>query len=180
MKEHLKSVSMVVTSLLTSLHDTTIEGLNKGFKVASDQFEKIIKSCEWIFDNTNMILEILLEEHHSIVVMVVAGTMSLLVVLVLIQTGYMIKLTKEIKNRKLETETMQKSLKNLEESVNKLTHIIINFWIGVRPPVSMVISPKYHPSPNKESISSYTPGYPSVPSWSGHALDPSGRQNNLY
>ena len=41
-KECLKSVSLVITSLLTSLHDTAVDGLNKGFKVASDKFEKII------------------------------------------------------------------------------------------------------------------------------------------
>ena len=39
-KERLKSVSLVVTSLLTSLHDTSMEGMNKGFKMASDKFEK--------------------------------------------------------------------------------------------------------------------------------------------
>ena len=75
MKEQLKSVSLVITSLLTSLHDTTMDGLNKGFKVSSDKFEEIINSGERIFDNTNRILEILLEGHHNIIVMVVAGTM---------------------------------------------------------------------------------------------------------
>ena len=37
-KERLKSVSLVVTSLLTSLHDTSMEGINKGFKIAMDKF----------------------------------------------------------------------------------------------------------------------------------------------
>ena len=130
MKEFLRSVSLVITSLLTSLHDTAMDGLNKGFKVASDKFEKIINSGERIFDNTNMILEILLEEQHSIVVMVVADTMSGLVVLVLIQTGYMMKLTKEIKNKESEAEKkaedMQKNWKNLEDTVNRLTQEVIS------------------------------------------------------
>ena len=39
-KEWLKLVSLVITSLLTSLHNTAMDGLNKGFKVASDKFEK--------------------------------------------------------------------------------------------------------------------------------------------
>ena len=77
-----------------------------------------------------MILEILLEEHHSIVVMVVAGTMSVFVVLVLIQTRYMMKLTKEIKNKESEAEKkaedMQKNWKNLEKTVSKLTHEVMN------------------------------------------------------
>ena len=33
-RERLQSVSLVVTSLLTSLHDTTMYRLNEGFKVA--------------------------------------------------------------------------------------------------------------------------------------------------
>ena len=72
--------------------------------MASEKFEKLINSGERIFDNTNMILEILLEEHHSIVVMVVAGTMSVLVVLVLIQTGYIMKLTRKIEKKELEAD----------------------------------------------------------------------------
>ena len=44
LKERLQSVSLVVTTLLTSLHDTTNENLNKGFKVATDSLEKITNS----------------------------------------------------------------------------------------------------------------------------------------
>ena len=72
---------------------------NKGFKVALDKFEKIINLSEMILDNTNTILEVLLEGHHNIIAMVGAGTMSVLVVLVLAQTGYMMKLTREIKKK---------------------------------------------------------------------------------
>ena len=103
-KECLKSVILVITSLLRSLHDTVMDGLNKGFKVALDKFEKIIDSGEKIFKNTNTILEILLEGHHNIIVMVGAGTMSVLVILVLAQTSYMMKLTKEIKKKEAEAD----------------------------------------------------------------------------
>ena len=75
----------------------------------------------------------------------------------------MMKLTKEIKSRKLEAETMQKSSKNLEDSVNKLTHEVMNLQVtlqtGVKPP-----APKYIASSNKESIGSHTQGYPSMSS----------------
>ena len=99
LKERLKSVSLVFTSLLTSLHNTAMDRLNKGFKVASDKFEKIINSGERIFDNTNMIMAILLEGHHNNTFMVGTGTMSVSVVLVMAQTGYMMKLTREIKKK---------------------------------------------------------------------------------
>ena len=45
-KECLKSVSLVVTCLLTSLHDTVMDGLNKGFNIASNKFEKVINLSE--------------------------------------------------------------------------------------------------------------------------------------
>ena len=93
-KERLKSVSLVVTSLLTSLHDTSMEGMNKGFKIASDKFEKVINSSEKILRSADRILEILLEGHHNIIVIVGAGTVSILVVLELMQIIYMIKLAK--------------------------------------------------------------------------------------
>ena len=48
LKDHLKSVSLVVTSLLTSLHDTEMDRMNKGFKIVSDKFENIINSSEKI------------------------------------------------------------------------------------------------------------------------------------
>ena len=68
-----------------SLHDTEMDGLNKGFKVASDKFEKIIDSSAKIFRNTDRIPEILLEGHHDIIVIVGTGTLSILVILVLIK-----------------------------------------------------------------------------------------------
>merc|ERR1711873_319952 len=37
----LKDVSLVITTLSTSLHDTTVEGMNKGFEAASDSLKNI-------------------------------------------------------------------------------------------------------------------------------------------
>ena len=44
LKERLKSVNLVITTLLTSLHDTTMDDMNKGFKIAVGYFEKITNS----------------------------------------------------------------------------------------------------------------------------------------
>ena len=54
-KERLKSVSLVVTSLLTSLHDTSMEGMNNGFKIATDKFEKVINESEKIIKSADKI-----------------------------------------------------------------------------------------------------------------------------
>ena len=59
LKERLKSVSLVVTTLLTSLHDTTTENLNKGFKVATDNLDKLANTTERIMGKVEQVLDIL-------------------------------------------------------------------------------------------------------------------------
>ena len=75
LKERLKSVSLVITTLLTSLHDTTTENLNKGFKVATDNLDKIAKATERVLEKVEQILEILDNSPQVIVVMAVAIVM---------------------------------------------------------------------------------------------------------
>ena len=41
LKELLKFLSLVIITLLTSLHDTTMEGLKRGSKIATESFEKL-------------------------------------------------------------------------------------------------------------------------------------------
>ena len=57
LKVRLQSVSLVVTKFLTSLHDTTIENLNRGFKVAIDSLEKITNFTKKILKKVGQILE---------------------------------------------------------------------------------------------------------------------------
>ena len=45
-KERLKSVSLVVRSFLTSLHDISMEGMNTRFRNAIDSFEKVLNVRE--------------------------------------------------------------------------------------------------------------------------------------
>ena len=59
LKERLKSVNLVVTTLQTSLYDTTTENLNKGFKVATDSLGKAANTMERIMERVEQILEIL-------------------------------------------------------------------------------------------------------------------------
>ena len=75
LKERLKSVSLVITTLLTSLHDTTTENLNKGFKVATYNLDKIAKATERVLEKVEQILEITDNSPQVIVVMAVAMIM---------------------------------------------------------------------------------------------------------
>ena len=73
LKERLQSVSLVVTMLLTSLHNTTTENLNKGFKVATDNLEKISNSTKKILKKVDTILENLADSPPFIILIVVAS-----------------------------------------------------------------------------------------------------------
>ena len=53
------SVSLVITTLLTSLHDMATEGMNQGFKIAVENFERIIIVTSKILEKIDQILEIL-------------------------------------------------------------------------------------------------------------------------
>ena len=75
----------------------------------------------------------------------------------------MLKLDKQIMNRDSENKTMQKCLRNLEELLNKFFYEIINSRGEVRPQALMVITTKFIANSNKESSTSYPPGYHGVP-----------------
>ena len=62
LKERLQSVSLVITTLLTSLHDTTIEILNEVFKVSAEGLETIADSRKRILKNIDTILGILSDD----------------------------------------------------------------------------------------------------------------------
>ena len=66
----------------------------------------------------------MLEGHHNIIVILGAGTVSILVILVLVQTSYMIKLTKGFKKKELEADKrfreMQVNWSKLEVAINSL------------------------------------------------------------
>ena len=68
---------MVITTLLTSLHDTTAENLNKGFKVAVESLETIADSSEKILKKIDTILEILSDDAQSIL-LIVATSITLI------------------------------------------------------------------------------------------------------
>ena len=72
LKERLKLVSLIITTLLTSLHDTTTENLSKGFKAAIDNLDTLAKATERILEKVEQLLEILANSPQVIVVITVA------------------------------------------------------------------------------------------------------------
>merc|ERR1711895_321264 len=72
LKERLQSVSLVVSTLLTSLHDSTTENLNKGFKVAIDSLGKVANTTERIMEKVEQILETLADSPQFILLIIMS------------------------------------------------------------------------------------------------------------
>ena len=97
LKERLKSVSLVVTTLLTSLHDTTTENLNKGFKVATDSLGKVANTTERIMERVEQILKILADSPQVIVLITMSVMVSIASVLSVLIGVHIRKLTKTLR-----------------------------------------------------------------------------------
>ena len=110
LKERLQSVSLVITTLLTSLHDTTTENLNKGFKVAAESLETVADSSERILRKIDTILNILSDDTQSI--LLVVATSMLLIELI---SGVLLKLriNKLIKEMRTEVRSNTQEIKDL-------------------------------------------------------------------
>ena len=91
-----------MTTLLTSLHDTTIENLNKGFKVALDSLGKIANSTERIMAKVEQILETLADS-PQVIVLITMSVMVLIASMLGVLIGiHIMKLTKILKTENKE------------------------------------------------------------------------------
>ena len=64
---------LVITTLLTSLHDTATEGMNQGFKIAVENFERITTVTSKILEKVNQILKILLTSPQGIIAITISS-----------------------------------------------------------------------------------------------------------
>ena len=127
----LKSVSLMVTSLMTSLHDTTIMDINHGFKEASQHFKSIIESTKKILNATvnspdteailtmlkdtemtmDLIIEILANETTEKLSLAIGGSVILLIILL---AGIIVKHIQSVKS----------DIKNLREEVKEIKELV--------------------------------------------------------
>ena len=140
-----------------------MEGMNKGFKIASDKFEKVINSSEKILRSADKILEILLEGHHNIIVIIGAGTMAILIVLVLVLVIYMIKLAEHFKMKNKEADEKINEIKELKSSWGKLEVEIKSLvqeinQVKVRMQEASVVPHIYPSAPVEEPIGGFQRG----------------------
>merc|ERR1712002_449310 len=127
----LKSVSLMMTSLMTSLHDTTILDLNHGFKEASRNFKNITESTKRVLEATvnnpdteailimlkniamtmDVVMVILTSDTTEIIRLAVGG---LIILLVMLLTGTFIKLTRDVR---LDFKDLREEMKEIKEMV---------------------------------------------------------------
>ena len=88
----------MVTTLLTSLYNTTTENLNKGFKVATDSLEKITNSTEKILRKIDIMLEKLSDSPQFIILIVVASIILIGLIFGIVLELRITKLIKEMRN----------------------------------------------------------------------------------
>ena len=154
MKERLRSVSLIFTTLVTSLYDTMMDGLNLGFETASDNFEKLLGASKKIIVNTNMILEVLMEEQRYVVVMTIAGALAAILVLVLIQTVSLWKLAKEITKKNSEVNQtmaeMQNKWRSVEDTMGSLTQELIQLQGRLQAALRNPAPGRYGSNPSEE------------------------------
>ena len=127
----LKSVSLMMTSLMTSLHDTTILDLNHGFKEASRNFKNITESTKRILEATvnnpdteailimlkniamtmDAVTGILTSNTTEIIRLAIGGSVILLIILL---AGIIVKLIQGVKA----------DIKNLREEVKEIKELV--------------------------------------------------------
>ena len=101
---------MVITTLLTSLHDTTTENLNRGFKVAVESLETIADSSEKILKKVDTILGILSDDTQSILLMVATSVILIgLIIGILLE----LRINKLIKEMRTEIRNNTQEIKDL-------------------------------------------------------------------
>ena len=116
LKERLRSVSLVITTLLTSLHDTTTEDLNKGFNFATGRLDNIAKSTERILEKVEKVLETLADSPQVIALI----TMSMLV-LVATVINLLIGIQNLKKTKALKIDNQQNTKKILDKIIENWT-----------------------------------------------------------
>ena len=121
----LKDVSLVITTLATSLHDTLVEGMNIGFKTASE----ILKNMEE--DNRNIVglLKTLVEVIESdIPTDLEIAVITVIVILIILQLGISLWQTKAtqlqiesvVQDMSQQLEELQQAIKDAEVKEAKM------------------------------------------------------------
>ena len=118
--KRLKDISLVITTLLTSLHDTMIEGMNKGFKTASGSLKDLKDDHRDLLEALGTIFDVL-ENDMTADMKIVAVSIILAFIILQAGIGFWQNRTLQLQNRSLETiiKEMSERMENMEQTVKE-------------------------------------------------------------
>merc|ERR1712215_81530 len=118
--KRLKDISLVITTLSTSLHDTMVEGMNNGFKTASrslrdlkDDHRDLLKALSAIFD--------VIENDIPAEMKIVAVSIILAFIILQSGIGFWQNRTIQLQNGSMETviREMSQRMENMEQTMKE-------------------------------------------------------------
>merc|ERR1712120_6717 len=120
--KRLKDISLVITTLSTSLHDTMIEGMNKGFKSASGSFKDLNEDHNDLLKILGTIFDVL-EDDITANMKIVAISIVLAFIALQSGIGFWQNRSLQLQNGSLETviKEMKQKIEHIDQVLEEAT-----------------------------------------------------------
>ena len=118
--KRLKDISLVITTLSTSLHDTMVEGMNKGFKTASGSLRDLKDDHRDLLEALSAIFDVL-ENDMPADMKIVAVSIILAFIILQSGIGFWQNRTIQLQNGSMETiiRDMSQRMENMEQTMKE-------------------------------------------------------------
>ena len=118
--KRLKDISLVITTLSTSLHDTMVEGMNKGFKTASESLRDLQGDHKSVMRALGDIVDVIQSDIPAVMKIV---AITVIVVLIILQSGigFWQNRTIQLQNGSVETvvRDMAQRMESMEQTMKE-------------------------------------------------------------
>ena len=118
--KRLKDISLVITTLSTSLHDTMVEGMNKGFKTASESLRDLQGDHRDLLRALSAIIDVIQNDIPAEMKIV---AVSVILVLIILQSGigFWQNRTIQLQNGSMETviRDMAQRMESMEQALKE-------------------------------------------------------------
>merc|ERR1712208_92018 len=118
--KRLKDISLVITTLSTSLHDTMVDGMNKGFKTASGSLRDLKDDHRDLLEALSAIFDVL-ENDMPADMKIVAVSIILAFIILQSGIGFWQNRTIQLQNGSMETiiREMSERMENMEQTMKE-------------------------------------------------------------
>merc|ERR1711955_29079 len=159
LSKRLKDISLVITTLSTSLHDTMVEGMNKGFKTASESLRDLQGDHKSVMRALSDIVDVIQNDIPAEMKIV---AVTVILVLIILQSGIgfwqnrtiqlqngsvetvvrdMTQKMEEMKQLMKETEAKEaKMKKQVEDMIQKRRQVENNFAVAIAQAVEQTMN----------------------------------------